>query len=71
LFDAEKYVPLFIFGPGINKGRALSQQTSIMDITPTISYLLGARYPGSCRGRVIIEAVEAAADIYSTELKRA
>ena len=71
LFDAEKYVPLFIFGPGISKGRALSRQTSIMDITPTISYLLGARYPQDCRGRVIIEAVEAAPGTLSTGPKRA
>lgn len=58
LFDAEKYVPLFFFGPGIRKGQALTYQTSIMDITPTISYLLGVRYPASCRGRVIIDAIE-------------
>jgi phosphoglycerol transferase MdoB-like AlkP superfamily enzyme len=58
LFDAEKYVPLFFLGHGVKKGNPLAAQTSIMDITPTISYLLGARYPGSCRSRVIIEAIE-------------
>jgi hypothetical protein len=58
LFDAEKYVPLFLLGPGIRRGRALGYQTSIMDITPTISFLLGARYPESCKGRVIIDAIE-------------
>jgi hypothetical protein len=58
LFDAEKYVPLFLLGHGIRKGKRLDYQTSIMDIAPTISYLLGIRYPESCRGKVIIEAIE-------------
>jgi len=58
LFDAEKYVPLFLLGHGVEKGRRLNYQTSIMDIAPTISYLLGSKYPESCRGRVIIEAME-------------
>ena len=58
LFDAEKYVPLFLLGYGIRQGNRLDDRTSIMDIAPTISYLLGARYPSSCHGRVIVEAVE-------------
>ncbi len=58
LFDAEKYVPLFFFGPGITPGNAVAAPMSIMDITPTISYLLGVRYPASCRSRVLIEAIE-------------
>jgi arylsulfatase A-like enzyme len=59
LFDAEKYVPLFLCGDGIQKGRRLDFPASIMDITPTISFLLGVRYPASCQGRVIAEAFEA------------
>jgi type I phosphodiesterase/nucleotide pyrophosphatase len=58
LFDAEKYVPLFLRGHAIKKGNPLTFQTSIMDIAPTISYLLGARYPRSCSGKVILEAIE-------------
>jgi hypothetical protein len=58
LFDAEKYVPLYLSGPGIRRGQALRFETSIMDIAPTISFLLGARYPSSCHGRVIVEAIE-------------
>lgn len=58
LFDAEKYVPLFLLGHGIRPATALTRPTSIMDITPTISYLLGARYPERCRGRVASEAIE-------------
>jgi predicted AlkP superfamily pyrophosphatase or phosphodiesterase len=57
LFDAEKYVPLFFFGHGVTAANPLSYQTSIMDIAPTISYLLGTKYPESCHGRVIIEAI--------------
>jgi hypothetical protein len=48
---------LFFCGDGIQKGRQLDFPTSIMDITPTISFLLGVRYPASCRGRVIAEAL--------------
>jgi hypothetical protein len=58
LFDAEKYVPLFLLGHGIRRGVALERPTSIMDIAPTISYLLGVRYPRQTRGRVVLEAIE-------------
>jgi predicted AlkP superfamily pyrophosphatase or phosphodiesterase len=58
LFDAEKYVPLFLLGHGVEKGKCLTYQTSIMDIAPTISYLLGSRHPQHCRGRVMVEAIE-------------
>lgn len=61
LFDAEKYVPLFFLGHGIRAGQALPFPVSIMDITPTISYLLGVRHPAQCIGRVLTEVVAPAA----------
>lgn len=60
LFDAEKYVPLFLWGAGIRKGHRLAFRPSIMDIAPTISFLLGIRQPASCRSRVLVEALDAA-----------
>ncbi len=57
LFDAEKYVPLFFLGHGIRANQALPFHVSIMDITPTISYLLGVRHPAQCIGRVLTEVV--------------
>ena len=56
LFDAEKYVPFIIAGRGIKENNQLTFKASIMDITPTISYLLGVRYPDHCEGRVFMEA---------------
>lgn len=57
LFKAERYVPFVITGNGIKPDNPLEFTASIMDIAPTISYLLGVRYPSSCRGRVFIEAI--------------
>jgi hypothetical protein len=57
LFNAERYVPFMITGQAIKKNNPLSFRASIMDIAPTISYLLGVRYPANCRGRVFLEAL--------------
>lgn len=57
IFEPEKYVPLIFTGCAIKKGVALEFEISIMDIAPTISYLLGISYPNKCRGRVITEAI--------------
>lgn len=57
LFDAEKYVPFIITGKGIKKDNSLEYEASIMDIAPTISYLLGIRYPDRCKGRVFLETI--------------
>lgn len=57
LFDAEKYVPFLMTGKGIKSNNPLRYKASIMDIAPTISYLLGIKYPASCKGRVFVEAL--------------
>jgi len=57
LFDAEKYVPFFIFGKNIKKGNPLEFDASILDIAPTICYILGIPYPSHSEGRVIVEAI--------------
>jgi predicted AlkP superfamily pyrophosphatase or phosphodiesterase len=58
LFAAEKYVPFIITGHGIKEDNPLRFEASIMDIAPTISYLLGIPYPSSCSGRVFVEALK-------------
>ena len=55
LSDAEIYVPFIISGEKI-KNNLISYPASIMDITLTISYLLGIKYPSHSSGRVFIEA---------------
>lgn len=57
LFEAEKHVPFMITGNRIKANNPLRFKASIMDIAPTISYLLGVRYPDNCKGRVLIEAI--------------
>ncbi len=58
LFRAERYVPFIMTGPGIKRGFRLEYEASIMDIAPTVYYLLGVPYPDTCRGRVFVEALE-------------
>lgn len=58
LYAAERYVPFIITGRGIKQDNPLKFKASIMDIAPTISYLLGIRYPANCSGRVFVEALK-------------
>ena len=58
LFAAERHVPFIIAGRGIKQDNPLKFNASIMDIAPTVSYLLGIRYPADCRGRVFVEALK-------------
>ncbi len=55
---SEKFVPFLIYGKGVKKGFKMKEPGKIMDICCTISYLLGIRYPGNCRGRVFTEAFQ-------------
>ncbi|MCC6451028.1 MAG: alkaline phosphatase family protein [Candidatus Aureabacteria bacterium] len=54
----ETYVPLIFAGPGIARGVRIGGPVSIMDINPSVSYLLGARYCARSTGRVLTEALE-------------
>ncbi len=58
LFAAEKYVPFFITGKNIKENNPLHFKASIMDIAPTISFLLGINYPKDAKGRVFLEAIK-------------
>lgn len=57
LDEGERYVPFFMHGPHISKGTKVQEKYSLVSLAPTISYLLGAPYPSSSRGKVLIDAI--------------
>jgi hypothetical protein len=60
LNDDERYVPFLMRGAGVRSGAVLPYRPSIMDVCPTIAWLLGVPYPSACRARVLVEALEGA-----------
>ncbi len=56
LSEGERFVPFAMWGSGIAKGRVESPR-SILDLAPTISYLLGVEPPKGSTGRVLTEAL--------------
>jgi hypothetical protein len=60
LNDDERYVPFLMRGAGVRPRTAIPHRPSIMDVCPTIAWLLGVRYPEACRARVLAEALAAA-----------
>jgi len=49
---------LIIKGPGIRKGEKFKKQVKLMDIAPTISYLLGIPPPYNSEGRILYEILD-------------
>lgn len=45
-------------GPGVKRGVALRRQVRVVDVAPTIAYLLGMPVPANAEGGVIYEALE-------------
>jgi hypothetical protein len=58
LSEGERFVPFAMWGSGIAQGRVVSEPHSILDLAPTISYLLGVEPPGGSTGRVLTEALK-------------
>lgn len=58
LDEGERFVPFFMMGPGIARGKRVDTKHSLVSLAPTISYLLGAPYPDHSRGPVLLEALE-------------
>ena len=51
--------PMIIFnGPGIKKGFVMERAVQLVDIVPTICYLMGIPYPTTCEGAVAYQALE-------------
>ncbi len=57
LSEGERFVPFAMWGSGITEGRVESPR-SILDLAPTISYLLGVEPPKGSTGRVLTEALD-------------
>ncbi|MGB3634219.1 MAG: alkaline phosphatase family protein [Rubrobacteraceae bacterium] len=58
LSEGERYVPFAMWGSGITTGHTVEKPASILDLAPTISYLLGVQPPQGSTGRVLGDALE-------------
>jgi hypothetical protein len=58
LSEGERFVPFAVWGSGIAGGRIVEDSHSILDLAPTICYLLGVEPPNGSVGRVLKEAME-------------
>jgi hypothetical protein len=58
LSEGERFVPFAMWGSGVTQGRVVSEPHSILDLAPTISYLLGVEPPEGSTGRVLTEALD-------------
>lgn len=56
LDEGERFVPFFLHGKAIRQGFRVDERHSLISMAPTLSYLLGAPYPGSSRGQVLTDA---------------
>jgi hypothetical protein len=58
LSEGERFVPFAMWGSGVAAGRTEEKPRSILDVAPTICYLLGVEPPSGSTGRVLTEALE-------------
>ena len=60
LSEGERFVPFAMWGSGVANGRIVKDPRSILDLAPTICYLLGVDPPTGSVGRTLGEAMEGA-----------
>jgi hypothetical protein len=53
LSEGERYVPFALWGSGIAAGKVVEEPASILDLAPTVCYLLGVEPPRSSVGRTL------------------
>jgi type I phosphodiesterase/nucleotide pyrophosphatase len=58
LSEGERFVPFAMWGAGVAEGRVVEKPASILDLAPTICYLLGIEPPKGSTGRVLRDALE-------------
>jgi len=58
LDEGERFVPFFVHGPKIAKGKKVEEKHSLVSLAPTLAYLLGAPFPDHSRGKVLLDAME-------------
>ena len=57
LSEGERFVPFAMWGSGVVVGQTVEKPASILDLAPTISYLLGMEPPEGSTGRVLKDAL--------------
>jgi predicted AlkP superfamily pyrophosphatase or phosphodiesterase len=60
LSEGERFVPFAIWGSGAARGKTVEDLRSILDLAPTLCYLLGVEPPSGSVGKVLKEAMEGA-----------
>lgn len=55
---AGQHSTLILSGAGVRKGIALERQVRVVDVAPTVCYLLGLPMPANVEGGVVYEALE-------------
>lgn len=58
LDEGERFVPFFVHGPNIAKGKKVEDKHSLVSLAPTLAYLLGAPFPSHSRGKVLLDSIE-------------
>jgi hypothetical protein len=58
LSEGERFVPFAMWGSGVARGGTAREPRSILDLGPTICFLLGIEPPSGSVGRVLKEALE-------------
>jgi sulfatase-like protein len=58
LSEGERFVPFAMWGSGVARGGTAREPRSILDLAPTICFLLGIELPSGSVGRVLKEALE-------------
>ncbi len=58
LSEGERFVPFAMWGSGVARQQTVQDPHSILDLAPTICYLLGLDPPGGSVGRIPIRALE-------------
>jgi Type I phosphodiesterase / nucleotide pyrophosphatase/Sulfatase len=58
LSEGERFVPFAMWGSGVAHGKTVKEPRSILDLAPTICFLLGVEPPSGSVGRTLQEALE-------------
>ncbi|PFG14153.1 alkaline phosphatase family protein [Bacillus sp. es.036] len=58
LDEGERFVPFFLNGPSIAKGKIVEEKHSLTSVAPTVAHLLGAPIPSHSRGAILEEAFQ-------------
>ncbi|AQQ53451.1 alkaline phosphatase family protein [Planococcus lenghuensis] len=58
LDEGERFVPFFMHGTQIARGKVVEDRHSLVSLASTVTYLLGAPFPEKSRGPVLHEAIE-------------